>query len=81
MYRTTEPRPTSCPAEMILPDYEGDQPQDEGPEDTNSRRTLVRRVKWPAPQRIRSRRGAWACLRGIVTPSPMLNGVQSAVSD
>ena len=48
MNRTTEPRPTSCPAEMTLPDYEGDQPQDEGPEDTNSRRTLVRRVKWPA---------------------------------
>jgi hypothetical protein len=43
MHRTTEPRPTSCPAEMILPDYEGDQPQDEGPEETNSRRTLVRR--------------------------------------
>lgn len=40
MYRTAGPCPT-CPDEMILPDYDGDQPQDEGSEEDRPRRQLL----------------------------------------
>jgi hypothetical protein len=48
MNRTTVPRLTRSPDELIVPDYDGDQPQDQGSEQDKPRRRPILPEKRPS---------------------------------
>lgn len=48
MNRTVVPRLTRSPDEMTVPDYDGDQPQDQGSEQDKPRQRPIPREKRPS---------------------------------